>query len=96
MTDGDGLFVVKVSDGATTGPLAGSRGDVQFPEEVRGWSDVLDCRLHPFAEKDLPQLRHFGAHVNKRYLLVSETVIRRAPLAAAPEVSTVAPEDAEE
>ena len=71
------LFVVRVEDGQTQGPLEGERGDVDFPKEVRGWSDVLDCRLHPYSEKDLAALRHYGTHVNKRFLLVEGDLLER-------------------
>lgn len=96
MADGGNLFVVRVSDGETTGPLGGSRGDVEFPSEVRGWSDVLDCRHPPYTEKDIAALRHYGVHVNKLFLLVPEATIKAPALAAAPEVSTLPEESAEE
>ncbi len=96
MADGEGLFVVKVADGEATGPLRGTRGDIEFPSEVRGWSDVLDCRLHPYNHKDIAALRHYGEHVNKLYLLVPESVIRTAPLADPVHVPTLVPEEDEE
>jgi hypothetical protein len=82
----DDLFVVRVEDGHADGPLEGSRGDVVFPVAVRGWSDVLDCRLHPYSEKTLDDLRHYGVHVNKPYLLVSSSLLEREPIVQAPPV----------
>jgi hypothetical protein len=96
MADSESVFVVKVADGEATGPLAGTRGDIEFPAEVRGWSDVLDCRLHPYCDKDIAALRHHGVHVGKLYLLVPEEVIEAAALVVAPDVPILVAEEPEE
>ena len=80
------LFLIHVEHGARLGPVKASRGDVEFPAEVRGWSEVLDCRVRPYTDKSLDELLHFGNHVHKVYLLVyegqllSETLVSEQPL----------------
>ena len=71
-SDSDALFVIEVDTGETFGPITGSKGDLDFPEKVRGWSDVLDCRHKPYTDLDRDALLHFAKHVNKFFLLVPE------------------------
>ncbi|MEO1271107.1 MAG: hypothetical protein AAFX99_23700 [Myxococcota bacterium] len=67
---GSDLFVIDVNTGDRLGPFQGDKGDVDFPAQVRGWSDVLDCRHHPYADMKLDTLRHYAHHVHKFFLLV--------------------------
>ncbi len=70
-------FLVQVDGGTRLAePIVGSKGDVVFPPEVRGWGDVLDCRHTPYTEKSLQELLHFGHHVHKVYLLVYEDQLK--------------------
>jgi len=75
MTEVSRQFLIHTEEGTQIGPLSGSKGDMEFPEEVRGWSDVLDCRHTPYTEKTLAELRHFAHHVNKTYILVPEAIL---------------------
>jgi hypothetical protein len=86
-------FLIHVEEGTEIGPLKGSKGDMEFPIEVRGWSDVLDCRHTPYTEKTLTELRYFAHHVNKSYILVPESTIETA---AAAEKEKEATEEAKE
>ena len=45
--------------------------DVYFPESVGGWADVLDCRVEPYADRDVRTNCDFAAHVHKKYILVT-------------------------
>ncbi len=56
--------------------------DVFFPESVRGWSDVLDCRIPPYTERTLEELCEYAFEVRKFYVLVTEDqVTSSAPVA---------------
>ncbi|MEC9441197.1 MAG: hypothetical protein VYE40_08860 [Myxococcota bacterium] len=46
-------------------------GEPYFPEHVRGWSDVLDCRHPPYTEKSIEDNCHFADHVHKPFILVN-------------------------
>ena len=70
--DTDKLYLIEVSSNEHFGPLSGSKGDIVFPEKVRGWSDVLDCRHKPSTEMDRDELVHYAEHVNKFFCLVEE------------------------
>ncbi|MBH25622.1 MAG: hypothetical protein CMH57_14460 [Myxococcales bacterium] len=75
MAGSGSLFIIDVDTGEQLGPIQGDKGDVSFPERVRGWSDVLDCRHEPYQEMPLPTLRHYAHHVHKFFLLVDEGYI---------------------
>ena len=75
MADASNQYLIHVEEGTQLGPLKGTKGDMVFPEPVRGWSDVLDCRHTPYTEKTLAELRHFAHHVNKLYILVPEALL---------------------
>jgi hypothetical protein len=45
--------------------------DVFFPDYVRGWSDVLDCRTEPYRERSVEQNCKFALGVHKRFILVA-------------------------
>lgn len=67
------LYVVKADgDAYTPEPVTGDKGDINFPEHVRGWSDVLDCRHTPYHDKPVEELRAFARHVHKFYILVTD------------------------
>ncbi len=85
MAESSKQYLVHAEEGTQFGPLSGTRGDVEFPSMVRGWSDVLDCRHKPYTGKTLAELRHFAHHVNKRFILVHEASLgsRDALLATA-------------
>jgi hypothetical protein len=53
--------------------------DVFFPPYVRGWSDVLDCRPSPYAERSIEHNCKFAAGVHKRFILVSASQIHEPP-----------------
>lgn len=45
--------------------------DVYFPNTVGGWADVLDCRVEPYADKDIKENCDFAIHVHKKFILVT-------------------------
>lgn len=45
--------------------------DVFFPDGVRGWSDVLDCRTEPYKDKPVEENCDFAAHVHKKFILMA-------------------------
>ena len=54
--------------------------DVFFPDGVRGWSDVLDCRPEPYTAQSLEENCHIAEHVHKKFILVSQAQIdKHAP-----------------
>lgn len=68
-------FLIDAETGQQQGPLGGSKGDVIFPEGIRGWSQVLDCRHTPYVDKPVDELRRFAQHVHKDYILVFESML---------------------
>lgn len=70
-------FLVRIEDGQQLGPIPGSKGDLTFPEEVRGWGDVVDCRHAPYLENNLDELLHLGGSIHKRYILVFEDKLQK-------------------
>lgn len=54
--------------------------DVFFPDYIRGWSDVLDCRAEPYPSKSIHENCHFAQHVHKNYILVSASQIAKETL----------------
>jgi hypothetical protein len=64
-------FLVDVQTGFSLGAVAGDQGDIDFPAQVRGWGDVLDCRHEPFAKRSLDDLRDYASHLHKVFLLVN-------------------------
>ena len=89
--------MIEVDTGETFGPIAGSKGDLDFPEKVRGWSDVLDCRHKPYTDLERDALLHFAKHVNKFFLLVPEHMATTAPSEdATPTAEGDIPSDASE
>ncbi len=65
-------ILVEVNTGRRFGPIKGKMGDVPFPEEVRGWADVLDCRHGRYLDMGLQEIRHIAEHVHKHFVLVYE------------------------
>ena len=45
--------------------------DVFFPDGVRGWSDVLDCRPEPYKGKSVEENCRYAAGVHKQFILVA-------------------------
>lgn len=46
--------------------------DVYFPPEVRGWAEVLDCRIPPYTDQTLEENCEYALGVRKFYILVSD------------------------
>ena len=63
------LYDVETQERFGTAEVIGS--DVYFPDGVRGWSDVLDCRHPPYTEKSIAENCHFAEHVHKMYIVVT-------------------------
>ncbi|GEM_PF-1796971 len=47
--------------------------DVVFPDDINGWTDVMDCRGEPYDEKSIPENCELAHHVRKFYILVTES-----------------------
>jgi hypothetical protein len=71
MAGGGTQYVVRVEDGASF-EVQGEKGDITFPEQVRGWGDVLDCRHAPYTNKRPEELLRYAKHVHKFFILVYE------------------------
>jgi hypothetical protein len=69
------LYLYDTEDCSQFGEASGRGGDVTFPGAVRGWTDVLDCRVEPYVEKSLSDNCEIAHHVRKKYILVSEDQI---------------------
>lgn len=70
MSESGVLYLIHHKTGERFGPLAGEKGDVAFPPQVRGWGEVLDCRHKPYTEKSIEELKHYAYHVRKDFLLI--------------------------
>ncbi len=46
--------------------------DVFFPEGVRGWSDVLDCRIEPYDAQSIEENCQLAVGVHKKFILIRE------------------------
>lgn len=77
MTSAAKQYVVRAEDGASF-EVQGEKGDIRFPEEVRGWGDVLDARHVPFEDKSLEELRHYTQRIHKVFVLVYEDKLKDA------------------
>ncbi len=75
MSDASDIYLIHAEEGTRLGPIEGSKGDLTFPAVVRGWSDVLDCRHHPYDHKNVEELRRYAQFINKRYILVPESTL---------------------
>lgn len=69
MTSQGDLKLVEVENGAEF-EVEVEGLDVFFPDHVDGWSDVLDCRIPPYTEQTLDEIRDFASHVRKTFVLV--------------------------
>ena len=71
MAQNNSAVLVDVMSGERLGVLSGSRGDLEFPESVRGWVDVLDCRHGRYLDMDLDAIRHIAEHARKAYIVLN-------------------------
>ncbi|MEM1350684.1 MAG: hypothetical protein AAGI01_19130 [Myxococcota bacterium] len=74
-TESGSLFLFRTSDRTPFAQVQADRLDVYFPDEVQGWSDVLDCRVEPYTEHSIEENCHFAEHVHKKFILVSQAQI---------------------
>jgi hypothetical protein len=75
MTSAAKQYVVRAEDGASF-EVQGEKGDIVFPEQVRGWGDVLDARHTPFDDKELDELRLYAKRIHKFFILVYEEKLK--------------------
>lgn len=73
----DKLYLYDTSTGERFAEVDHDGLDIYFPEDVHGWSDVLDCRPEPYADQSIEDNCHFAEHVHKKFILVSEAQIAR-------------------
>ena len=69
------LVLVETRHGTHFAGVEAQGLDVDFPPEVRGWSDVLDCRDEPYTDEStwpMERLCEFAQHVRKRFILVPQ------------------------
>ena len=71
MSDDPVLFIVDI-DSKAKRPVKREGIDVCFPDDIRGWAAVMDCRHEPYTELELDELIHRCHHAHKQYVLVSE------------------------
>ena len=45
--------------------------DVVFPDDINGWTDVMDCRGEPYDENSIAENCELAHHVRKFYILVT-------------------------
>lgn len=76
----DKLYLYRTDDAERDSEVTGTGGDIVFPHHVRGWSDVLDCRVEPYTEQSLTENCDLAHHVRKRYILVrASQVAQQSP-----------------
>lgn len=56
--------------------------DVFFPTAVRGWSDVLDCRIAPYDARSIEENCEFALGCRKFYILVHASQVTETPTAS--------------
>lgn len=66
------LFLYSTADGSRHAEVQAAGLDVYFPPDVRGWSDVLDCRIPPYDSQSIEKNCEFATHVRKYYILVTD------------------------
>ena len=65
------FFLVDVKTG-TRRPVIERGMDITFPDDVHGWTEILDCRHPPYDSMTLDTLLERAHGVHKHYVLVSE------------------------
>lgn len=73
MSENEKPQLIEVATGNNLGALDGTKGDLTFPDRVRGWADVLDCRHGRYLKMSLEDIRHEAEHVRKYYLVMHES-----------------------
>lgn len=66
------LYLYDTTTGAQFGTADQDGLDVFFPVGVRGWADVLDCRISPYTEQSLEENCEYAVGVRKFFILVTE------------------------
>ena len=72
------LYLYETSSGEQYAEVEQDGLDVYFPSEVRGWSDVLDCRIPPYDGKSIEENCEYAIHVRKFYILVTEAQVEQS------------------
>lgn len=67
------LYDATTAEQATTADSSGM--DVYFPDDIDGWTDVLDCRHPPYTGQSIAENCTFAKRVNKKYILVDDSQI---------------------
>lgn len=68
---GERLVIIDTEDHARAGEARTSGQDVEFPDFVDGWTDVMDCRHPPYTEQSIDENCEIAHHVRKPYILVA-------------------------
>lgn len=71
------LLLYTTEDCARFTDVQGRGGDVEFPDPVRSWTDVLDCRVEPYTDNSLAENCRLAHHVRKKYILVTQSQVSR-------------------
>jgi hypothetical protein len=74
---GQKLFLFEAATVHDMGAVESTGLDVHFPPHIR-WSDVLDCRIEPFASRTIADNCQFATGVHKAYILVSQATVERS------------------
>lgn len=72
------LYLYETSTAAKFAEVESQGLDVFFPDEVRGWADVLDCRIAPYDGKSIEENCEYAIHVRKFYILVTEQQVEQS------------------
>ena len=68
----DSLQLISVVEATRTFAVQSNGVDVlAWPDEVNGWTDVLDCRHEPFASRTIEENTRFADGCRKLYILVA-------------------------
>jgi hypothetical protein len=65
------LYLVDSDTKSLHGEARRDGQDVVFPEDINGWTDVMDCRGEPYAEKSVEENCELAHHVRKFYILIT-------------------------
>ncbi len=75
---GDQLVLIDTETHREAGEATVTDQDVDFPEFIDGWTDVLDCRHEPYTDNSIDENCELAHHVRKPYILVDSSQAEEA------------------
>lgn len=76
-TSGSKLYLYDTAAVARTHTVTQEGLDVFFPPGI-SWTEVLDCRIHPYTGKSLEENCDYATHVRKLFILVTEDQVAKS------------------